>query len=80
MEDEAERILTRCGQWELLNKLYQDSDRWQQALEVAEEHDRIHLRSTYYNYAKHLEASHDIRGAIAYYEKSGTSKFEVSNS
>jgi len=58
MEDEAERILARCGQYELLNKLYQDSDRWQLALRVAEEHDRIHLRSTYYNYAKHLASFH----------------------
>jgi intraflagellar transport protein 140 len=28
-------------------------------VEVAELHDRIHLRTTYYNYAKHLEASSD---------------------
>ena len=55
----------------------QDSNQWQKALEVAEHHDRIHLRSTFYNYAKHLESRYDLRGAITYYERSGTSKFEV---
>jgi hypothetical protein len=35
-----------------LNKLYQDSGKWSKALEVCENHDRIHLRNTYYNYAK----------------------------
>ncbi len=35
-----------------------------QAMETAELQDRIHLRTTYYNYAKHLEAKGDINGAI----------------
>ncbi len=77
MHEEAERILIKSGQYELLNKFYQDSGKWQKALEIAEKHDRIHLRSTNYNYAKHLESKFDIAGAIAYYDKSGTSRFEV---
>lgn len=35
-----------------------------QAIEVAELQDRIHLRTTYYNYAKHLEATGNIPAAI----------------
>lgn len=35
-----------------------------QAIEVAELHDRIHLRTTYYNYAKHLESTGNISAAI----------------
>ncbi|TRY69166.1 hypothetical protein TCAL_05644 [Tigriopus californicus] len=77
MPEEAERILFSSEQYELLNKFYQDSGKWQKALELADNYDRIHLRKTYYNYAKHLESKHDIDGAIAYYEKSGTSRFEV---
>ena len=38
---------------------------------------RIHLRSTFYNFAKHLEKKGDISGAISNYEKSGTHRFEV---
>ena len=38
-----------------------------QALETAEMYDRIHLRTTYYNYAKHLEESGDPGAAIPQY-------------
>ena len=53
------------------------SGQWSKALEVCEGKDRIHLRNTYYNYAKHLEAMGDLRTAVPMYEKSGTHKFEV---
>ena len=33
-------------------------------METAEMYDRVHLRTTYYNYAKHLETKGDINGAI----------------
>ncbi len=36
----------------MLNKLYQDSGQWSKSLETCENNDRIHLRNTYYNYAK----------------------------
>ena len=38
-----------------------------QALETAEMYDRVHLRTTYYNYARHLESKGDINGAIPKY-------------
>ena len=62
MPEEAEQLLVRCKRYDLLNKLYQDSGQWEKALEVAENHDRIHLRSTFYNFAKHLEKKGDISG------------------
>ncbi len=55
MVDEAERLFRACGRYDLLNRVYQSSNRWAEALEVADELDRIHLRSTAYNYARHLE-------------------------
>lgn len=39
----------------MLNKFYQDTEQWDKAIQVAETQDRIHLKTTYYNYAKHLE-------------------------
>ena len=33
-------------------------------METAETYDRVHLRTTYYNYAKHLESKGDIEAAI----------------
>ena len=64
MPDEAERLLQRCKRFDLLNKLYQDSGQWEKALEVAENGDRIHLRSTFYNHAKYLESTGSISSAI----------------
>ncbi|RXG62142.1 Intraflagellar transport protein [Armadillidium vulgare] len=55
MIEEAERLYKSCGRFDLINKMYQDAGVWSKALETAERDDRIHLRSTHYNYAKHLE-------------------------
>ncbi|KAG8223373.1 hypothetical protein J437_LFUL001251 [Ladona fulva] len=77
IKSEAEKLLNGCGRYDLLNKLYQDSNRWELALQVAEDLDRIHLRSTCYNYAKHLEAQGDFSQAIVMYEKSETHRTEV---
>jgi hypothetical protein len=36
-------------------------------MDTAEIYDRVHLRTTYYNYAKHLEARGDITSAVPVY-------------
>ncbi|XP_036264768.1 intraflagellar transport protein 140 homolog [Pipistrellus kuhlii] len=77
MLEEAEQLYKKCQRYDLLNKLYRASGQWQKAIEVAEHQDRVHLRTTYYNYAKHLEASADCSLALSYYEKSDTHRFEV---
>lgn len=64
-QEEAEQLYKKCKRYDLLNKFYQASDQWQKAVEVAELHDRVHLRTTYYNYAKHLEASTDCGLALS---------------
>ena len=38
--------------YDLLNQLYRACGQWEKALEVAEKHDRIHLKSTHYAYAQ----------------------------
>ncbi|XP_050824034.1 intraflagellar transport protein 140 homolog isoform X3 [Gopherus flavomarginatus] len=77
MLEDAERLYKNCERYDLLNMFYQASDQWQKAMEVAEIHDRVHLRTTYYNYAKHLEATAECNLALNYYEKSDTHRFEV---
>ncbi|PIK61717.1 putative intraflagellar transport protein [Apostichopus japonicus] len=77
MLEEAERLYKNCERFDLLNELYQASGQWGKAMETAELRDRIHLRTTYYNYAKHLEAKGDFNGAIPNFEKSDTHRFEV---
>lgn len=65
LQEEAEQLYKKCRRYDLLNKLYQASGQWQKAIEVAELHNRVHLRTTYYNYAKHLEASSDCSLALS---------------
>lgn len=64
-QEDAEQLYRRCGRYDLLNRLLQASGQWQRAIEVAERHDRMHLRTTYYNYARHLEASGDCSPALS---------------
>ncbi|KAM4631549.1 intraflagellar transport protein 140 homolog [Discoglossus pictus] len=77
MLEDAEQLYKSCKRFDLLNKFYQAAGRWQQAIETAENHDRIHLRTTYYNYAKHLEATGDRNISLNYFEKSDTHRFEI---
>ncbi|XP_066546422.1 intraflagellar transport protein 140 homolog [Amia ocellicauda] len=77
MLEDAERLYRSCRRFDLLNKFYQASGQWQHAVETAETHDRVHLRATYYSYAKHLEAIREHGLALEHYEKSDTYRFEV---
>ncbi|XP_078096576.1 intraflagellar transport protein 140 homolog isoform X2 [Mustelus asterias] len=77
MLEDAERLYKSCKRFDLLTKFYQASGQWQKAIENAEGFDRVHLRTTYYNYAKHLEALGDHHLALSHYEKSDTHRFEV---
>ncbi|XP_053550522.1 intraflagellar transport protein 140 homolog [Bombina bombina] len=77
MLEDAEQLYKSCKRYDLLNKFYQASGRWQEAIETAENHDRINLRTTFYNYAKHLEFMGERDLSINYYEKSGTHNSEV---
>uniref|UniRef100_A0AAZ3SV38 Intraflagellar transport 140 homolog (Chlamydomonas) n=1 Tax=Oncorhynchus tshawytscha TaxID=74940 RepID=A0AAZ3SV38_ONCTS len=64
MLEDAEKLYKSCGRFDLLNKFYQASGQWQQAVETAETHDRIHLRTTYYKPAYQS----DMESALRYYE------------
>jgi len=75
--EDAAKLYVACERWDLLNNLHQACGEWEKALSVAEKHDRIHLRSTHYSFAKHLESVGDLQGAIAEYEKADTAQHEV---
>ncbi|XP_077561362.1 intraflagellar transport protein 140 homolog [Haemaphysalis longicornis] len=77
MVQEAQSLLESCGRYDLLVRLLEDSGQWERAIEVARSHDRIRLRATYHNYAKHLEASGELEKAVAAYEKAETHLFDV---
>jgi hypothetical protein len=70
MYKEAEQLYKECGRYDLLNRLYQDRGLWTDALNLAKTKDRVHLRNTYFAYAKHLEALGKVNEATEYYEVS----------
>lgn len=69
MLDEAHIIYAQNNRYDLVNRLLQSQNQWQTAFEVAETKDRIHLRNTHYNYARHLEAKGDQASIDAAIEK-----------
>lgn len=69
MIDEAEALYKKCGRYDLLNRLMQACGRFDEALVIAEQLDRVHLKNTYYKYADYLKEQGDIKGALTYYEK-----------
>lgn len=69
MIDEAERLYRKCGRFDLLNRLLQACGRFKEALEVAEQLDRVHLKNTYFRYAGYLKDHGDVSGALRYYGK-----------
>eukprot|EP00501_MAST-03F_sp_TOSAG23-6_P000179 GSMAST32.ASY1.ANO1.182.1 assembled CDS len=75
--EDAERLYTEGKRFDLLNELYQASGQWKEALTISEKQDRIHLKSTHYMYAKHLEKIGDSTGAMEHYEAANSHRYEV---
>ncbi|XP_017021858.1 intraflagellar transport protein 140 homolog [Drosophila kikkawai] len=69
MIEEAKDLYRRCKRYDLLNQLLQATGHLDEALEVAETEDRIHLKHTYYQKAQELRERGDIKGALEYFEK-----------
>jgi len=77
MTKEAEHLYTACERWDLLNTLHQSNGEWEKAIGIAKSKDRIHLRTTYFNYAQHLEALGNVQEALRHYELSETARTEA---
>lgn len=75
--EDAANLFRDASRFDMLNALYQASGRWQRAISVAESKDRIHLKTTHYNYAKYLESIGRIDDAIEHYQLSNNARHEV---
>lgn len=60
MIEDAKQLYKECGRYDLLAKMLQSSGEWNESLEVAEKQNRINLKNTHYNMAKHFERTGDI--------------------
>ena len=63
--------------YDLLGRLYMACGKWDLALQTAEVHDRIHLRTIHYQYARYQEVTGDLEGAVQEYEASRNHRYEV---
>ncbi|XP_054730217.1 intraflagellar transport protein 140 homolog [Anastrepha obliqua] len=70
MHDKAIELYKKCGRYDLLNKLLQARGKIDEAIQIAETEDRVHLKNTYFYKALQLKESGDIKGALEYFEKS----------
>ena len=77
MLDEAKKLLEEAERYDLLNELYQNENDWDKALEIAEEKDRINLKSTYFKAAQNFEMHKNFDEARKYYDLSETGVEEV---
>ena len=75
--DAAAALYREAGRADLLNKLYQASNQWRAAVDVAATEDRIHLRNTYFRFAKYLESIGEIEQAVTGYERAGLARSQV---
>ncbi|KAI3390005.1 hypothetical protein SNEBB_007594 [Seison nebaliae] len=57
MKEEAKELLQGKDCASALNAFYQNSGRFTEAIDVAEKSDRIHLKTTHYNYGKYIQKS-----------------------
>ncbi|XP_055617076.1 intraflagellar transport protein 140 homolog [Toxorhynchites rutilus septentrionalis] len=78
MIPEAEALYKKVGRYDLLNKMYQAAGRFDEALEIAEHLDRVHLKNTYHKYAEWLKENGKTQKAIQYYEKTNNLIHNVS--
>ena len=77
MIDVAEELLLNAKRYDLLNELYQNMNKWDKAIEIAEMNDKINLKATYYKAANNYELQKQWKLAIEYYEKSDTHLEEI---
>lgn len=77
MIPEAEALYKKCGRYDLLNALLQACGRFEEALQIAERLDRVHLKNTYFEYAEWLKENGDINNAMIYYGKSNNAAHNI---
>jgi intraflagellar transport protein 140 len=75
--DDAARLFREANRYDKLNKLYQAAGLWEKAINTAVTKDRIHMKTTHFQYAKHLESLGRVDDAVQHYELSENSRTEV---
>jgi intraflagellar transport protein 140 len=77
MFETAERIYREADRYDLLVRLHVLVGRWDEAIAVARERDRIHLKTVQYQYARDLESQGQVERAIKLFESAQMQATEV---
>lgn len=77
MIEDAKELYRDCGRYDLLCKLHMSCGEWDDAIEVARKYNRINLKNTHFQIAKHFEAVSEVDLAIKHYIESETHRTEV---
>jgi intraflagellar transport protein 140 len=75
--DDAAKLFVEAKRFDYLNKMYQAAGQWEKAIRVASTSDRLHMKTTHFQYAKHLESVGAPDDAIEHFELSDTHRIEV---
>ncbi|KAG7210438.1 hypothetical protein KM043_011970 [Ampulex compressa] len=75
--NDAERLFREGKRLDLLGRLFEGRNKFKEAIEVASTENKIREKTSYYNYAKSLEAEGKIAEAIEMYTKADCHRFEV---
>ena len=77
MIEDAKELYKSCGRYDLLCKLHMSCGEWDEAIEVCEKYNRINLKNTHFQMAKHFESVGEVNLAIKHYIDSDTHRSEV---
>eukprot|EP00727_Mastigamoeba_balamuthi_P001236 m51a1_g11109 putative intraflagellar transport protein 140 homolog (1388) ;mRNA; f:71491-76947 len=77
MADEAEKIYRSIGRIDLLVRMYQNSGKWDDAIALAAESDRVHLKAIHHACGKYYETIGDIGRAKSEYKEADSHRTEV---
>ncbi|XP_065366029.1 intraflagellar transport protein 140 homolog [Calliphora vicina] len=69
MTEKAQELFRKSERYDLLNKHLRSLGKVDEAIKLAETHDRINLKNTYFQKATELRENGDIAGALQFYEK-----------
>ncbi|RYZ12068.1 MAG: hypothetical protein EOO70_09315, partial [Myxococcaceae bacterium] len=75
--DDAAALFREANRFDLLNCLYQHAGQWQKALQVASAQDKMHYKTTYFNYARYLEHNGQVSEATECYKLAAVDHVEV---
>ncbi|KAL7748907.1 hypothetical protein RI367_005821 [Sorochytrium milnesiophthora] len=75
--DDAVSLWKSNARWDLLSRLYQSQNLWNEAIGVAERHDRVNAHRVWHSYGRYLQKTEDFAAAASAYGHCGANSSET---